>query len=303
MFQSSHRPRHRGFTLIELLVVIAIIALLIGILLPALGKARETALATTCAVNQRSIGQATHLYANDHADRIWPEGGRWAKVPITPTPAEGPEYEPGPIFEYVDKADEVLGCPKNKRRGTGETDASLVFTYNDAQVDFDYTFLRGMQGAKLYNQARMGYADRAGGKYTGAAPTQIFGDDFDDKAEAFDALPLFVEENPYFYNAVVGADDEYQDGEWANEDQLSARHGGNSNILFMDGVVRPFASEVGSAEHVQENGVDFTARDILLRVRYRGDVIWVQMMWPNFTRVLGGKGVEEWGFLEGHQGR
>ena len=61
--QSSNRG---GFTLIELLVVIAIIALLIGILLPSLGKARETARRTVCISNQRMIVLAANMYSYDH---------------------------------------------------------------------------------------------------------------------------------------------------------------------------------------------------------------------------------------------
>ncbi len=62
-----------GFTLIELLVVISIIALLIGILLPALGAARSAARAMACSANLRSIGQAAYIYASDNKDYL-PKG-------------------------------------------------------------------------------------------------------------------------------------------------------------------------------------------------------------------------------------
>ena len=62
----------KGFTLIELLVVISIIALLMAIMMPALGKARELAKATICQSNNRQIAQAVTMYANANDDRVPP---------------------------------------------------------------------------------------------------------------------------------------------------------------------------------------------------------------------------------------
>ena len=60
-----------GFTIVELLVVISILALLIGILLPAVGKARDTARVSVSKSNLRQIGVAMHSYASDWGDRQW----------------------------------------------------------------------------------------------------------------------------------------------------------------------------------------------------------------------------------------
>src|SRR5262245_18862882 len=62
----------RAFTLIELLVVIAIIAVMIGILLPALGHARAAGKSTSCMGNCRSIGQALTAYNGDNKDLVVP---------------------------------------------------------------------------------------------------------------------------------------------------------------------------------------------------------------------------------------
>ncbi len=75
--------KKKGFTLVELLVVIAIIALLMGILMPALARVRAIAFRMVCGSNLSGIGKAMLIYANDYEDEFPRAGGKGSTLRLT----------------------------------------------------------------------------------------------------------------------------------------------------------------------------------------------------------------------------
>ncbi len=85
-YPNGTRPFSRGFTLIELLVVIAIIAILAGLLLPALAKAKTKAQGILCMNNSKQLMVAWNLYASDFNETLVPTSGLGALVAtVSPT--------------------------------------------------------------------------------------------------------------------------------------------------------------------------------------------------------------------------
>lgn len=144
----------RAFTLIELLVVVAIIALLLGLLVPAVGGARRRANAAVCSSNCRQLQLANELYATDHAGRYVPGAVDFQTATVMPAAnlcrwhgardhtSQPFDPERGPITDYLDTSSaRVRACPSFKPTLTALSTHGLAFEraaggygYNNAFV-------------------------------------------------------------------------------------------------------------------------------------------------------------------------
>lgn len=225
----SHRAP--GFTLTEALVAIACVVLLLGIVLPGVGRLGTAARSARCMNNLRQIGVAALAYAAVHDDRFPPailyfkkssgiQTAAWDWVQGPPSEGGSP-VRPGPLWAFADAPTEVLQCPDFVGPSTFGDDPVTGYSYNTTFIGAEGFLPKPKPGGGWidgWDNARLGIA---GPQHRRSAQTALFADaGWKSGANKFMRAPMnSVEKNLSLI---------YAGGQ-------AFRHGGCCNVVYLDG--------------------------------------------------------------------
>ncbi|MFQ5429253.1 MAG: prepilin-type N-terminal cleavage/methylation domain-containing protein [Phycisphaerae bacterium] len=240
------RRSHRGFTLLEVISAVAVIALLLGLLVPSMGRAREEGRSALCAATLHNAALATTLYVDDHDGAFWPyyvdlpgeDGGRRWWFGFEPG---GPAYNGTQDHRRLDKAAGFLGpyltgtasdfrCPSFPY-GAGRYFPKFSpnaggYGYNAAALGGFDAFAPGAAGPRRMRE----FAGRTADVFVLADGIHFDRLDYSSTPpleQTFNEPPYIQWRPPSFFGGNVGINGGF--GHF--------RHNGRANVLYLDGHV------------------------------------------------------------------